>query len=73
MVYEGSRGRVILFGGADDSKVCGDTWERDGRKWKRIAITGPGPRTFSAMAFDSVRKKVVLFGGNKVLFGANEA
>jgi hypothetical protein len=72
MVYEGIHGRVILFGGADDSKVCDDTWEWNGRRWKRISMTGPGPRTFPSMAYDSIRRKVVLFGGNKVLFGANE-
>lgn len=30
MTYDSSRGRVVLFGGADASKVCGDTWEWDG-------------------------------------------
>jgi hypothetical protein len=72
MVYEGVRGRVILFGGADDSQVCGDTWEWNGRRWSRISVAGPGPRTFPAMAYDSLRRRVVLFGGNKVLFGATE-
>ena len=69
MAYDGNRGRVILFGGADDSKVCGDTWEWNGDKWIRISIDGPGQRTFPALAYDHRRKKVVLFGGNRVLFG----
>lgn len=72
MVYEGIRGQVLLFGGADDSKVCGDTWMWNGRRWTRISSTGPGPRTFPSMAYDSIRKKVVLFGGNRVLFGTTE-
>ena len=71
MAYDGNRGRVILFGGADASKVCGDTWEWDGRKWTRVSLAGPGPRTFPAMAYDSLRKRVVLFGGNRVLFGGS--
>jgi hypothetical protein len=72
MAYEGSRGRVILFGGADASKVCGDTWEWDGSRWARVSQTGPGPRTFPAVAYDSLRKRVVLFGGNRVLFGTRQ-
>ncbi len=71
MAYDGNRGRVILFGGADAAKVCGDTWEWDGRKWTRVSLDGPGPRTFPAMAYDSSRKRVVLFGGNRVLFGGS--
>lgn len=69
MAYDSSRGRVVLFGGADEVKVCSDTWEWDGKKWRQVSQTGPGPRTFPAMAYDSLRKKVVLFGGNRVLFG----
>lgn len=69
MAYDSDRRRVILFGGADEAKVCGDTWEWDGKRWIRVSQTGPAPRTFPAMAYDSVRKRVVLFGGNRVLFG----
>ena len=73
MVYEGISDRVLLFGGADDAKVCEDTWEWDGRTWQQVSTTGPGPRTFPSMAYDSIRRKVLLFGGNRVLFGSNEA
>ncbi|MFZ0060445.1 MAG: kelch repeat-containing protein [Pyrinomonadaceae bacterium] len=69
MAYDSDRRRVVLFGGADESKVCGDTWEWDGKRWTRVNHTGPGPRTFPAMAYDSVRRRLVLFGGNRVLFG----
>lgn len=71
MAYDGTRGRVILFGGADASQVCADTWEWNGRKWVRVSLDGPGPRTFPAMTYDSLRRKVVLFGGNRVLFGSS--
>jgi hypothetical protein len=71
MVYDSSRGRVILFGGADALKVCGETWEWDGKRWAPLSMVGPEPRTFPAMAYDSLRKKVVLFGGNRILFGRN--
>jgi len=69
MAYDSRRGRVVLFGGADDVQVCGDTWEWDGRRWAQVSLAGPGPRTFPAMAYDGVRQKLVLFGGNRVLFG----
>ena len=72
MVYDSNRGRVVLFGGADASKVCSDTWEWDGNKWQLVSVNGPGPRTFSAMTYDSIRRRVVLFGGNRVLFGRNQ-
>jgi hypothetical protein len=71
MAYDSRRGRVILFGGADALKVCGETWEWDGQRWMLVSQIGPGPRTFPAMAYDSLRKRVVLFGGNRVLFGKN--
>lgn len=69
IAYDSDRGRVVLFGGANASKVRGDTWEWDGRRWSPVSQAGPGPRTFPAMTYDSVRKKVVPFGGNRVLFG----
>jgi hypothetical protein len=71
MAYDSRRGRAILFGGADESKVCGDTWAWDGKRWISVSHTGPEPRTFPSLAYDSIRKKVVLFGGNRVLFGSN--
>lgn len=71
MVYDSGRGRVVLFGGADAVKVCGDTWEWEGKRWTLVSHAGPEPRTFPAIAYDSLRKRVVLFGGNRVLFGKN--
>lgn len=69
MTYDSRRGRVIVFGGADASKVREDTWEWSGRGWTQLSVAGPGPRTFPAMAYDSIRDRIVLFGGNRVLFG----
>jgi len=73
MVYDSSSGRVILFGGADEAKVRGDTWEWEGKRWSLVSSAGPEPRTFPAMAYDSLRRRVVLFGGNRVLFGSSPA
>ena len=62
-------GRVsLLFGGANESGVLGDTWGWDGKDWLRLADGGPLPRTFPAVAGDG-ESRVFLFGGNRVLFG----
>jgi hypothetical protein len=71
MVSMGSAG-ILLFGGkvtGADSSVLGDTWLWNGSQWTQLAATGPAPRGGHSMAFDSVRQRVVLFGG----FGANSA
>jgi hypothetical protein len=64
-------GRVaLLFGGATDSAVVGDTWGWDGRNWQRLAASGPPARTFAAVGGDGV-SRVFLFGGSRVLFGGD--
>ena len=71
MAYDAARGRVTLFGGADERSVRGDTWGWDGKRWQQLATEGPPPRTFPVMAYDSVQARVLLFGGNRVLFGTD--
>ena len=61
--------RVVLFGGASDRAVVGDTWGWNGERWQLLTATGPPPRTFPAMAGDAGGHRVYLFGGSKVLFG----
>lgn len=60
---------LIVFGGATASEVRADLWRWHAGSWHSSAANGPGPRTFPAMAYDSVRGEVVLFGGSPVLFG----
>ena len=69
LVYDSALGKTFLFGGADTEKVLNDTWEFDGAKWSLVPTNAPSPRTFPAMTYDSVYKKIILFGGNRVLFG----
>jgi hypothetical protein len=40
--------------------------------WRQISTTGPSPRTFPAIVHDDSRKVVLLFGGNRVLFGKTD-
>jgi hypothetical protein len=72
-VYDTRHHTLLLFGGATDTEVRADLWRwRDG-SWHLSPAAGPGPRTFPAMAFDSARNEVVLFGGSSVLFGDGRA
>lgn len=69
LAYDAARERLIVFGGADDRAVSGETWSWDGRHWRRLAVTGPLPRTFPAIASDAFGKSVFLYGGHRALFG----
>jgi hypothetical protein len=69
LAYDAGRGRMLLFGGADEGGVRGDLWEWDGAAWRLVAAKGPPPRTFAALAYDPGRERLVLYGGNRVLFG----
>lgn len=70
--YDPIRGRVVMFGGyyrwAPQNQaytIYGDTWEYDGQRWFRRALTGrsPGPRMSAGMMFDESTHRVVLTGG----------
>jgi hypothetical protein len=66
MAYDPVRGKTVLFGGLGmtDADLMGDTWEWDGTRWQPGSSTNGPPRRFhSAMAFDPVRRKLVLYGG----------
>ncbi len=67
MVYDSQRRVTVLFGGyaGPTQSVFDDTWEWNGSVWTQRTVTGPRPlaRTKHAMAYDSRRGVVVLFGG----------
>jgi len=69
MVYDSARKVMVMFGGSKDYSptkhtALDDTWEYDGNKWKeRKTSFKPPPMKYHAMAYDSARKKTVLFGG----------
>jgi N-acetylneuraminic acid mutarotase len=73
-VFDESRRVLVTFGGANKPLSSSidvpnqETWEWSpvSGKWNRRIGTGdiPIPRAGAAMAFDSTRGKVVLFGGN---------
>lgn len=72
LVYDVARQRVVLFGGyslhigAGDFSY-GDSWEWDGTAWTRSAAGGaPHQRGQHALAYDSIRQRIVLFGGFEI-------
>jgi hypothetical protein len=63
MASDVDRQRAVLFGGFAGSQVIfGDTWEWDGSTWMQRSLIGGPPRGGGVMAYDSMRRKSVLFG-----------
>ncbi len=54
-----------MFGGDATSTVMpGETWAWDGTNWsQRMPATSPPARNTRAMAYDSDRQRIVMFGG----------
>lgn len=67
MTYDPLRDVTVLFGGRDCANSCcdtlGDTWVWNGLAWTRRTVSGPAPRSESAMAYDPVAGLSLLFGG----------
>lgn len=63
MVYDESRGMVILNGGSTLNGVSSDTWGWDGVAWVQFAGTEPIARMGHAAIFHSTRGVVLMFGG----------
>lgn len=66
MAYDSQRGKTVLFGGYyynGSHNYPADTWEWNGSAWVLRATSGPAGRENAAMAYDSQRDKIVLFGG----------
>lgn len=42
--------RMLLFGGAENGTLHGDTWTWSGTAWEQIAVSGPRPRFVNLMA-----------------------
>jgi hypothetical protein len=61
MVYMAPSARSLLWGGRGLSLRFSDTWEWDGEGWVQVADTGPAPRAYAGLAFDSRRNVAVLF------------
>lgn len=69
MAYHEKLGGIVLFGGVTrdgtGSRKLNETWLRKDGKWQRLFADGtaPQPRDYAAMAYDSKRGVIVLYGG----------
>jgi hypothetical protein len=66
MAFDPSTGKSYLFGGYEPmtSTPLDDLWEWNGSTWARVATTvRPPARADAGLAYDPVRKSLILFGG----------
>lgn len=64
MAHDEARGKIVAFGGAANGTLVGGTWTWDGAAWAMAdSLTGPGPVVHHAMAYDSRRQRIVMYGG----------
>lgn len=66
MAYDAGLARTVLFGGydPDTDTLRGDTWEWNGTNWLlRTPDMPPSARFRASAAFDSVRQRIVMYGG----------
>jgi uncharacterized protein (TIGR03437 family) len=67
MAYDANHNQTVLYGGVADSQsgFANDTWVWNGTNWAMEATQNrPQERYGHAMVYDSVRKQVVMFGGD---------
>ncbi len=64
VVWDSARKKLLAFGGRNGTPMFSDTWEFDGQQWtQRFPAQSPPPLSFATLAFDSFRRRAVLFGG----------
>lgn len=75
MAYDSIRGRVVLFGGRFQTgtgsdrtlNLLGDMWVYEDGDWRELTpSTAPSARNLSAMAFDPLRDRIILYGGSEL-------
>lgn len=66
MTFDATRGKSLMFGGYGDDFLS-EVWEYDGTAWSPGPTAPPSleARSYTALAFDSLRSRAVLFGGEK--------
>src|SRR5688572_2097258 len=72
MAFDARTGVVLLYGGGTRAgcapfRELDDFWMWDGVSWRRVMTSGPSPgaRVGHAMAYDSARNRLVLYGGSR--------
>ncbi len=67
-ILDGARNRMLLFGGYDGSSYLNDVWAlalTGAPAWTQLAASGTAPsiRSFASAIDDSVRDRLIVFGG----------
>jgi hypothetical protein len=66
VAYDAARAETVIFGG-DDGRVLDETWVWNGTVLvQRTPLHRPPPRAEGTLVYDSVRQRLVLFGGSTV-------
>ncbi|MBL9031750.1 MAG: hypothetical protein JNM80_08580 [Phycisphaerae bacterium] len=66
MDYDSHQDLVVLFGGQIGPAAADreqDTWVYNGTAWTRVGTTGPSKRDQHSMSYDSLNRKMIVFGG----------
>jgi hypothetical protein len=64
MIYDASRGEVVLFGGGDENQnLRTETWSWNGESWTLIDASGPPGRAHFGFVHDPVHEQALLYGG----------
>ena len=63
IAYDAARGKTVVFAVNTADPLIAETWTWDGSTWSQVTGTQPAAVDAPAMAFDSKRGQVVLFGG----------
>jgi len=69
LCYDTVRGRTLLYGGWEHvplqaPDLASTMWQYDGQDWTRHPSQCPPARLLPAIAFDSLRGRLVMFGGS---------
>ena len=66
-VYDTRRNVIVMYGGQQmvrsEPRTLAETWEWDGKSWKKIDAAPPDVTDHFAMAYDPARGQTVLYGG----------
>ena len=71
MAFCPATGKTYVFGGwGPNNTVFDDLWEWDGSSWSQVqAAVRPPARAIPAMAYDPIRKSLIMFGGLSNSYG----
>ncbi len=75
MTFDVAQQRVVLFGGRPTSTTRSEAvWTWDGTRWAQLTVApgGADPRNDASLVYDTVRKRVVLYGGVSGVPGADQ-